>query len=174
MFAENTTLLSSHHSCVKCLVYLLCHSILPFAFNNSAILPSAGHSHQLFHVCGIMATHFQMRAIEQDMVIRRQWLLTHSLPISFSNTLGVALLCVVLNLAIIILYSLPLFWSSASPDKKHSIATKTATTRPVPATESRLMSPCTQLWTSNDNKTWNLTRKKGHYGVGMSNDQRKK
>ncbi|KAM4602474.1 membrane progestin receptor gamma-B-like [Polymixia lowei] len=77
-----------------------------------------GHSHQLFHVCGIMGTLFQMTAIEQDMATRRQWLHAHSLPISFGNTLGAALLCVVLNLSIIIIYSLPLFSSSDSRERK--------------------------------------------------------
>uniref|UniRef100_A0A667Z7J5 Progestin and adipoQ receptor family member Va n=1 Tax=Myripristis murdjan TaxID=586833 RepID=A0A667Z7J5_9TELE len=72
-----------------------------------------GHSHQLFHVCGILGTHFQMQAIEQDMVTRRHWLQTQSLPVSFANSLGVAGLCVVLNLSIIILYSLPLLLPSA-------------------------------------------------------------
>ncbi|XP_046898661.1 membrane progestin receptor gamma-B isoform X2 [Hypomesus transpacificus] len=75
-----------------------------------------GHSHQLFHVCGIIGTHFQMEAIEQDMMARRDWLLTHSLPITFANTMGAALMCVVLSLLIIFLFSLPL-WSSAQGRK---------------------------------------------------------
>uniref|UniRef100_UPI003AAE7D4C membrane progestin receptor gamma-B isoform X2 n=1 Tax=Centroberyx gerrardi TaxID=166262 RepID=UPI003AAE7D4C len=78
-----------------------------------------GHSHQLFHVCGILGTHFQMKAIEQDMVTRRHWLLTHSLPISFTNSLGAALLCVVLNLSIIVLFSLPLLLPSVCRETKH-------------------------------------------------------
>ncbi|XP_042172949.1 membrane progestin receptor gamma-B-like isoform X2 [Oncorhynchus tshawytscha] len=71
-----------------------------------------GHSHQLFHVFGIIGTHFQMEAIEQDMVTRRPWLLTYSLPITFTNTLGAALLSVTLSLGIIFLFSLPLLWSA--------------------------------------------------------------
>ncbi|XP_010873751.1 membrane progestin receptor gamma-B isoform X1 [Esox lucius] len=70
-----------------------------------------GHSHQLFHVCGIISTHFQMEAVEQDMVTRRQWLLTHSSPVAFADTLGAAMLCVALSLGIIFLFSLPLVWS---------------------------------------------------------------
>ncbi|NXA36145.1 MPRGB protein, partial [Eudromia elegans] len=33
--------------------------------------PAAGHSHQLFHVCGVVGTHFQMEAIRTDMAERR-------------------------------------------------------------------------------------------------------
>ena len=84
--------------------------------NHCPIVPSKGHSHQLFHVCGIIGTHFQMEAIEQDMMARRDWLLTHSLPITFANTMGAALMCVVLSLLIIFLFSLPL-WSSAQGRK---------------------------------------------------------
>lgn len=31
----------------------------------------AGHSHQLFHVCGILGTHFQLEAVSMDMAERR-------------------------------------------------------------------------------------------------------
>ncbi|XP_068172113.1 membrane progestin receptor gamma-B isoform X2 [Antennarius striatus] len=78
-----------------------------------------GHSHQLFHVCSIFATHFQMKAIEQDMMSRRKWLLENSIPITFSNSIGAALFCVVVNLLIIILYSLPLLCKSLVLRKKH-------------------------------------------------------
>nr|XP_020461500.1 membrane progestin receptor gamma [Monopterus albus] len=79
-----------------------------------------GHSHQLFHVCSILGTHFQLKAVEQDMVTRRPWLLAHSVPITFSNSLGLALLCVVVNLTIIILYSLPLLSAPVGQkNKKH-------------------------------------------------------
>ncbi|XP_068597849.1 membrane progestin receptor gamma-B [Brachionichthys hirsutus] len=80
-----------------------------------------GHSHQLFHVSGIFATHFQMRAIEQDMLTRRTWLLQHSIPITFANSVGAALFCVVVNLLIIILFSLPLLFPSDCQKKKHKI-----------------------------------------------------
>ncbi|KAF0042927.1 hypothetical protein F2P81_004264 [Scophthalmus maximus] len=76
-----------------------------------------GHSHQLFHVCGVLGTHFQMKAVEQDMVTRRPWLLEHSIPITLSNSVGAALLCVVVNLTIIILFSLPLLSAPAYKDK---------------------------------------------------------
>lgn len=74
--------------------------------------PSAGHSHQLFHVCGVLGTHFQMKAVERDMALRRPWLLQNSIPITLSNSAGVALLSVVVNLIIVISYSLPLLCDS--------------------------------------------------------------
>ncbi|KAM7424492.1 hypothetical protein PAMA_000708 [Pampus argenteus] len=88
-----------------------------------------GHSHQLFHVCGILGTHFQMKAIEQDMVTRRPWLLKHSIPITFANSLGPALLCVVLNLSIIILFSLHLLSAPVCQKKKHGKCPKTASAK---------------------------------------------
>ncbi|XP_049449304.1 membrane progestin receptor gamma-B-like isoform X2 [Epinephelus fuscoguttatus] len=91
-----------------------------------------GHSHQLFHVCGILGTHFQMKAAEQDMVTRRPWLLEHSIPITFANSLGVALLCVVVNLIIILLYSLPLLSAPVCPEKKHDKDPKKASAKVCP------------------------------------------
>ncbi|KAM7015220.1 membrane progestin receptor gamma-B [Tautogolabrus adspersus] len=79
-----------------------------------------GHSHQLFHVCGILATHLQMKAIEEDMMIRRSWLLEHSLPTTFANSLGAAVFCVVLNLTTIILFSLPFLSGPVFKEKKHN------------------------------------------------------
>ncbi|KAI1904411.1 hypothetical protein AGOR_G00005360 [Albula goreensis] len=77
-----------------------------------------GHSHQLFHVCAIIGTHFQMQAIELDMAVRRQWLQAHGPPITFANTLGAALLCVCLSLCVIYTFSLPLYWSPARKSKR--------------------------------------------------------
>ncbi|KAM8893476.1 membrane progestin receptor gamma-B [Spinachia spinachia] len=77
-----------------------------------------GHSHQLFHVCGILGTHFQMKAVAQDMGTRRPWLLEHSMPIAFSHSVGAALLCVVANLAVVGLYSLPLLSAPACREKR--------------------------------------------------------
>ncbi|XP_026175790.1 membrane progestin receptor gamma-B isoform X2 [Mastacembelus armatus] len=95
-----------------------------------------GHSHQLFHVCGILGTHFQMKAIEQDMLTRRPWLLTHSIPITFANSVGVALLCVVLNLAIIIMHCLPLFSAPVCLQKKHNKVQRKAHPGEAPAAKS--------------------------------------
>ncbi|XP_051558827.1 membrane progestin receptor gamma-B-like isoform X2 [Myxocyprinus asiaticus] len=71
-----------------------------------------GHSHQLFHVCGIIGTHFQMKAIETDMVLRRSQLLVSAPAITFNNTLGAALVCVCISLGIICIYSLPLLYGT--------------------------------------------------------------
>ncbi|XP_026878152.2 membrane progestin receptor gamma-A [Electrophorus electricus] len=68
-----------------------------------------GHSHQLFHVFAIIGTYFQLTAIELDMTLRKQWLQTHSQPITFTNTLGAALLCVTSCLCIIHIFIQELF-----------------------------------------------------------------
>lgn len=80
--------------------------------------PPAGHSHQLFHVCGVMATHFQIKAIQQDMVSRRHWLIQHSIPITFDSSVLAVLLCLVVNIVIVILYSLPLLSAPRAQKKK--------------------------------------------------------
>lgn len=74
-------------------------------------LSPTGHSHQLFHVCGIIATHFQMQAIEMDMTLRRPWLHDHGPDITFRGTLGATMLSTVISLGIICLFSYPLFQS---------------------------------------------------------------
>ncbi|XP_056233781.1 membrane progestin receptor gamma-B isoform X1 [Seriola aureovittata] len=91
-----------------------------------------GHSHQLFHVCGVLGTHFQMKAVEQDMVTRRPWLLEHSIPVTFSNSVGAALLCLVLNLTIIILFSLPLLSAPVCQEKKCGKSPKKASAKVCP------------------------------------------
>ncbi|XP_077084824.1 membrane progestin receptor gamma-B isoform X3 [Siphateles boraxobius] len=70
-----------------------------------------GHSHQLFHICGIIGTHFQMKALETDMVLRQSQLLVTAPPITFNNTIGTALVCVCINLGIICLNILLLVYS---------------------------------------------------------------
>ncbi|XP_026234640.1 membrane progestin receptor gamma-B isoform X2 [Anabas testudineus] len=85
-----------------------------------------GHSHQLFHVCGILGTYMQIKAIEQDMETRRSWLLDHSIPFTFANSLGAGLLCVVLSLTIIIIYSLPLLSATTLQEKKRGKGPKKA------------------------------------------------
>lgn len=78
-----------------------------------------GHSHQLFHVCGIIGTLFQMQAIEMDMTLRRQWLLVHAPPITFANTIGAGLLCVLFSLCVIYTFSLPLYCALAKRGKRN-------------------------------------------------------
>lgn len=78
---------------------------------------TTGHSHQLFHVFAITGTYFQLSAVELDMTFRKQWLLTHSQPITFNNTLGAALLCAVFSLCIIYVFSKALFCTRIWKDK---------------------------------------------------------
>ncbi|XP_076848424.1 membrane progestin receptor gamma-A [Brachyhypopomus gauderio] len=64
-----------------------------------------GHSHQLSHVSAIVGTYFQLTAVELDMNLRKRWLQKHSQPITFTNTVGAALLCVTSSLCIIYVFS---------------------------------------------------------------------
>ncbi|TNN21469.1 Membrane progestin receptor gamma-B [Liparis tanakae] len=70
-----------------------------------------------------------MKAVKQDMVTRRPWLLAHSVPITFANSVGAALLCVAANVAILTFYSLPLLSAPDGEDKKHDKGGKKASTR---------------------------------------------
>uniref|UniRef100_A0A8D0HBD1 Progestin and adipoQ receptor family member 5 n=1 Tax=Sphenodon punctatus TaxID=8508 RepID=A0A8D0HBD1_SPHPU len=68
-----------------------------------------GHSHQLFHVCGIIGTHFQMEAIIMDMTERHDRLLVSLPALSFSQTAGSLMICMVLSLSIIGVFSVTLY-----------------------------------------------------------------
>lgn len=76
-----------------------------------------GHSHQLFHVCAILGSHTQMQALEQDMRLRRSWLLEASPAVTFSSSVGPALLCLLTSVFIILFFSLPLLRSSRDRDR---------------------------------------------------------
>nr|XP_009665577.1 PREDICTED: membrane progestin receptor gamma [Struthio camelus australis] len=67
-----------------------------------------GHSHQVFHVCGIIGTHFQMEAIRMDMTERHDWLLATSMLPSALQTLGSMGLCIAISLTVIGLCSMSL------------------------------------------------------------------
>ncbi|CAL8259284.1 unnamed protein product [Boreogadus saida] len=69
-----------------------------------------GHSHQLFHVCAVVGTHFQMEGVLADMVSRRAWLVSQAAVPTFLGTVGALAAGVVLNLGIIAVFSAPLFW----------------------------------------------------------------
>ncbi|XP_024603291.1 membrane progestin receptor gamma isoform X1 [Neophocaena asiaeorientalis asiaeorientalis] len=68
-----------------------------------------GHSHQLFHVCVILATHMQMEAILLDKTLRKEWLLAHSRPLLFSQIAGAILLCLIFSLSNITYFSAALY-----------------------------------------------------------------
>nr|XP_057908881.1 membrane progestin receptor delta isoform X3 [Doryrhamphus excisus] len=69
-----------------------------------------GHSHQLFHVSAVVATHFQMQAVITDMTSRRAWLVAHGAAPSLLGTMGVLVVSLVLNLGIIAIFSAQLLW----------------------------------------------------------------
>ncbi|NXF00982.1 MPRGB protein, partial [Smithornis capensis] len=63
-----------------------------------------GHSHQVFHVCGILGTHFQLEAIMRDMAERQSQIL---LPSSL-HTLCSMGICMAGNVAVIGICSMSL------------------------------------------------------------------
>ncbi|XP_077383541.1 membrane progestin receptor delta isoform X1 [Festucalex cinctus] len=67
-----------------------------------------GHSHQLFHVCAVAATHFQLEAVLCDMRSRRARLEAAGAAPSLPATAGVLALGLALNLAVVALFSAPL------------------------------------------------------------------
>lgn len=70
---------------------------------------AVGHSHQLFHVCVILATHMQMEAILLDKTLRKEWLLANSRALSFPQIAGAILLCLIFSLSNIIYFSAALY-----------------------------------------------------------------
>ncbi|KAF6293400.1 progestin and adipoQ receptor family member 6 [Rhinolophus ferrumequinum] len=68
-----------------------------------------GHSHQLFHVCAVLGTHFQLEAVLADMGSRRAWLATQDPPLGLAGTVATLGLAVAGNLLIIAAFSASLF-----------------------------------------------------------------
>lgn len=60
-----------------------------------------GHSHQLFHICAVLGTHFQLEAVLADMGSRRNWLATQEPPLGLQGTVATLGLAVAGNLVII-------------------------------------------------------------------------
>lgn len=87
-----------------------------------------GHSHQLFHICAVVGTHFQMEAVLADMTSRRGWLTAHSAAPSILGTLGALALAVLLNLSIIALFSVSLLRAPGLGSEKGGAATRTPQT----------------------------------------------
>ncbi|KFP43869.1 Membrane progestin receptor gamma-B, partial [Chlamydotis macqueenii] len=67
-----------------------------------------GHSHQVFHVCGIIGTHFQMEAITMDMAERHHRLQPAALLPSSLQTLGSMGVSMAVSLAVVGLCSVSL------------------------------------------------------------------
>ncbi|XP_060031656.1 membrane progestin receptor gamma isoform X2 [Erinaceus europaeus] len=68
-----------------------------------------GHSHQLFHVCVVMATHMQMEAILLDKATRRDGLLAAAPLLTLPQLAGALLLCLLLSLTNILYFSAALY-----------------------------------------------------------------
>ncbi|NP_001230597.1 membrane progestin receptor delta [Sus scrofa] len=68
-----------------------------------------GHSHQLFHICAVLGTHFQLEAVLADMGSRRAWLATQDLPLGLMGTMATLGLVVAGNLLIITAFTASLF-----------------------------------------------------------------
>ncbi|XP_013878897.1 progestin and adipoQ receptor family member 6 isoform X1 [Austrofundulus limnaeus] len=82
-----------------------------------------GHSHQLFHVCAVVGTHFQMEGVIADMTTRRAWLQTHSVMPSFLGTIGALAVSLALNLGVIAIFSAPLLWKPGhASNQQHTSA----------------------------------------------------
>ncbi|XP_071970700.1 membrane progestin receptor delta isoform X2 [Engystomops pustulosus] len=70
-----------------------------------------GHSHQLFHVCAVLGTHFQMEAVLTDRSSRQAWLSSHSEADTLASTLGVVATAVMGNIILICFFTATLLWS---------------------------------------------------------------
>uniref|UniRef100_A0A8C8T2D9 Progestin and adipoQ receptor family member VI n=1 Tax=Peromyscus maniculatus bairdii TaxID=230844 RepID=A0A8C8T2D9_PERMB len=95
--------LSSSHA-----YHLLCALLTGFLF--AARLPERlapgrfdyiGHSHQLFHICAVLGTHFQLEAVLVDMGSRRAWLAMQEPSLGLEATMATLSLAVLGNLLII-------------------------------------------------------------------------
>ncbi|XP_063781591.1 membrane progestin receptor gamma isoform X2 [Pseudophryne corroboree] len=80
-----------------------------------------GHSHQLFHVCAILGTYFQMEVLIMDMNLRRTWLFNNSSMPTFSNTVGAWCLAILISLVLIAAFSWALYWKPESREKKRKL-----------------------------------------------------
>lgn len=68
-----------------------------------------GHSHQLFHICAVLGTHFQLEAVLADMGSRQAWLATQDPPLGLAGTVATLGLAVAGNLLIIAAFTASLF-----------------------------------------------------------------
>ncbi|OCT66613.1 hypothetical protein XELAEV_18042865mg [Xenopus laevis] len=79
-----------------------------------------GHSHQLFHVCAVLGTHFQLEAVLCDRATREAWLAVHSEGDSLACTLGVVATALVGNLILICFFTATLMWSPRANSILHN------------------------------------------------------
>lgn len=83
----------------------------PWGWGMCPHLPTlpTGHSHQLFHICAVLGTHFQLEAVLTDMGSRRAWLATQEPPLGLAGTVATLGLAVAGNLLIIAAFTASLF-----------------------------------------------------------------
>ncbi|XP_078212104.1 membrane progestin receptor delta isoform X1 [Callithrix jacchus] len=67
-----------------------------------------GHSHQLFHICAVLGTHFQLEAVLADMGSRRAWLATQEATLGLAGTVATLVLVVAGNVLIIAAFTVTL------------------------------------------------------------------
>ncbi|XP_032753970.1 membrane progestin receptor delta isoform X1 [Rattus rattus] len=98
--------------------HLLCALLTGFLF--AARLPERlapgrfdyiGHSHQLFHICAVLGTHFQLEAVLADMGSRRGWLAMQEPTLGLEATVATLSLAVIGNLLIIAAFTASLLRS---------------------------------------------------------------
>uniref|UniRef100_A0A7M4FQT6 Progestin and adipoQ receptor family member 5 n=2 Tax=Crocodylus porosus TaxID=8502 RepID=A0A7M4FQT6_CROPO len=77
-----------------------------------------GHSHQVFHICGIAGTYFQMEAIMMDMASRNDRLRASFCLPTVSQTVGLIGICLVINLVIIGAFSKALYSTPESSKRE--------------------------------------------------------
>uniref|UniRef100_A0A8C5MVV5 Progestin and adipoQ receptor family member 5 n=1 Tax=Leptobrachium leishanense TaxID=445787 RepID=A0A8C5MVV5_9ANUR len=110
------------------LTWHLGHTILAFltAFLFATHLPErlapgrfdyVGHSHQLFHVCGILGTYMQLEVLIMDMNLRRVWLENNVASPSLSSAFGAWSLGLAFSLLLIGGFSWALYWKP-QPEKE--------------------------------------------------------
>lgn len=83
----------------------------PWEWGMYSDLPTllTGHSHQLFHICAVLGTHFQLEAVLADMGSRRAWLAMQEPALGLAGTVATLSLAVAGNLLIIAAFTTSLF-----------------------------------------------------------------
>uniref|UniRef100_G3U436 Progestin and adipoQ receptor family member 6 n=1 Tax=Loxodonta africana TaxID=9785 RepID=G3U436_LOXAF len=101
--------------------HLLCALLTGFLFTShlpERLAPGhfdyIGHSHQLFHICAVLGTHFQLEAVLADMGSRRTWLATQDPALGLVGTVAALGVAVAGNLLIIATFTASLLRAPAS------------------------------------------------------------
>ncbi|XP_004714757.1 membrane progestin receptor delta isoform X3 [Echinops telfairi] len=101
--------------------HLLCALLTAFLFTShlpERLAPGRfdyiGHSHQLFHICAVLGTHFQLEAVLADMGTRRTWLAALPPALSLGGMAATLGLAVAGNLLIIASFTAALLRAPSS------------------------------------------------------------